>query len=104
MKKYLTEKTVALSMAALLACGVALGASLSSDERGDVSPIRATVPTSTAVCPCDSCDCDDCACAGEPGRRAIASTALARRQKRRVRAVAKRCRKTNRPLIAQNWR
>ena len=51
MKKYLTEKTVALGMAALLACGVALGASLSSDERGDVSPIRAKVVPVTAVCP-----------------------------------------------------
>ena len=62
MKKYLTEKTVALGMAALLACGVALGASLSSDERGDVSPIRAKVVPATAVCPCEGCDCDDCAC------------------------------------------
>lgn len=67
MKKYLTEKTVAVGLAALLACGVALGASLSSDERGDVSPIRAKVVPATAVCPCDSCDCADCACAGEPG-------------------------------------
>ena len=62
MKKHLTEKTVALGLAALLACGVALGASLSSDERGNVSPIRAKAPTSTAVCPCEGCDCDDCAC------------------------------------------
>ena len=68
MKKYLTEKTVAVGLAAILACGVALGASLSSDDKAaNVSPIRATVPTSTAVCPCDSCDCVDCACVGEPG-------------------------------------
>lgn len=67
MKKYLTEKTVAVGLAALLASGVALGASLSSDERGDVSPIRAKAPTSTAVCPCEGCDCDDCACVGAPG-------------------------------------
>ena len=67
MKKYLTEKTVALGLAALLACGVALGASLSSDERGDVSPIRAKASTSTAFCPYDSCDCVDCACVGSPG-------------------------------------
>ena len=67
MKKYLTEKTVALGLAALLACGVALGASLSSDEREDVSPIRAKAPTSTAVCPCEGCDCDDCACVDLPG-------------------------------------
>ena len=66
MKKYLTEKTVAVGLAALLACGVALGASLSSDERGNVSPIRAKAPTSTAVCPCESCACDACACAGSP--------------------------------------
>ena len=63
MKKYLTEKTVAIGLAALLACGVALGASLSSDERGDALPIRATA---TAVCPCESCDCVDCACSGSP--------------------------------------
>ena len=62
MKKYLTEKTVALGMAALLACGVALGASLSSDDKVNVSPIRAKALTSTAVCPCEECDCADCAC------------------------------------------
>ena len=67
MKKYLTEKTVALGLAALLACGVALGASLSSDERGDVSPIRAKVVPATAVCPCEGCDCADCACVDSPG-------------------------------------
>ena len=67
MKKYLTEKTVALGLAALLACGVALGASLSSDERGNVSPIATTSLSATAVCPCKACDCDDCACVGAPG-------------------------------------
>ena len=67
MKKYLTEKTVALGLAALLACGVALGASLSSDERATVSPIRAKVVPSTAVCLCEGCDCADCACVGSPG-------------------------------------
>jgi len=67
MKKYLTEKTVALGLAALLACGVALGASLSSDERATVSPIRAKVVPSTAVCPCEGCDCPDCACVDSPG-------------------------------------
>ena len=67
MKKYLTEKTVAVGLATLLACGVALGASLSSDDKANVSPIGAKAPTSTAVCPCESCDCDDCACVGEPG-------------------------------------
>ena len=60
MKKYLTEKTVALGLAALFACGVALGASLSSDERGDASPIAKTNVPATAVCPCESCDCVDC--------------------------------------------
>ena len=65
MKKYLTEKTVAVGLAALLACGVALGASLSSDDKAaNVSPIRAKVVPSMAVCPCEACDCDDCACAG----------------------------------------
>ena len=67
MKKYLTEKTVAVGLAALLACGVALGASLSSDDKANVSPIRAKAPTSTAVCLCEACDCDDCACVGAPG-------------------------------------
>ncbi len=59
MKKYLTEKTVALGMAGILACGVALGAALSSDERGDASPIRANVSATTAVCPCEPCECVD---------------------------------------------
>ena len=67
MKKYLTEKTVALGLAALLACGVALGASLSSDERGNVSPIATTSLPATAVCSCEGCDCDDCACVDSPG-------------------------------------
>ena len=67
MKKYLTEKTVALGLAALLAGGVALGASLSSDERATVSPIAKTNLPATAVCPCESCECDACACAGAPG-------------------------------------
>ena len=67
MKKYLTEKTVALGLAALLACGVALGASLSSDERGNVSPIAKTNLPATAVCPCEGCDCPDCACVDSPG-------------------------------------
>lgn len=67
MKKYLTEKTVALGMAALLACGVALGASLSSDGKATVSPIATTSLPATAVCPCEGCDCDDCACVDSPG-------------------------------------
>lgn len=67
MKKYLTEKTVALGMAALLACGVALGASLSSDDKANVSPIRAKVLPATAVCPCEGCDCADCSCVDSPG-------------------------------------
>lgn len=78
MKKYFTEKTVALGLAALLACGVALGASLSSDGRGDASPIRATVATSTAVCPCESCECEDCACAGSPCECVDCPTATAK--------------------------
>lgn len=66
MKKYLTEKTVAVGLAAILACGVALGASLSSDERATVSPIATTSLPATAVCPCEGCDCDDCACVDSP--------------------------------------
>lgn len=67
MKKYLTEKTVAVGLAALLACGVALGASLSSDGKATVSPIATTSLPVPAVCPCEGCDCDDCACVDSPG-------------------------------------
>lgn len=52
MKKYLTEKTVALGMAALLVCGVAIGSALSSDKSGDLSERIERVG--------ESCDCVDC--------------------------------------------